>query len=148
MLVWSLNKSTSVKLIVLLSLIVILVIYNSLIYSSHSYTPSVALSPKAITGQELWQSNKCWSCHQIYGLGGYLGPDLTNIYSQPNKGPVYINTLLNSGVESMPNFDFSEAEKEAIIEYLKAIDQSGIYPNKEAEFEATGWVKIKYKDEK
>ena len=147
MLVWSISKSTSIKLIVLSSLIVIFIIYNRLIYSSHSYTPSVALSPKAITGQKLWQSNNCWSCHQIYGLGGYLGPDLTNIYSNPRKGPAYIETFLNSGVKSMPSFDFSEPEKEAIIEYLKTIDQSGIYPNKESEIEATGWVKIKHKNE-
>lgn len=147
MLVWSVNRGTQIKLIVLSSLIVILVIYNRLIYSSHSYTPSIALSPKAITGQNLWQRNNCWSCHQIYGLGGYLGPDLTNIYSNPNKGPDYISTFLNSGVQSMPVYNFSNSEKEAIIEYLKAIDQSGVYPNKESVIEATGWVKIKYKDE-
>lgn len=111
MLVWSLSKSTSIKLIVLSSLIVIFVIYNRLIYSSHSYTSSVALSPKAIAGQELWQSNNCWSCHQIYGLGGYLGPDLTNIYSNPSKGPVYINTFLNSGVKSMPSSIFQILKK-------------------------------------
>lgn len=134
-------------MIVLASLIIIFILYNRLVYSTDSYAPSIALSPKAITGQNLWQSNNCWSCHQVYGLGGYLGPDLTNIYSQPNKGPDYINTLLNSGVKSMPSFNFSESEKEAIIEYLKAIDQSGFYPNKESEIQATGWVKIKYKDE-
>ena len=47
----------------------------------------------------------------------------------------------------MPYFNFTEVEKEAIIEYLKVIDQSGFYPNYEADIEATGWVKIKYKDE-
>lgn len=147
MLVWSKNRSTTVKMIVLVSLIVIFIIYNRLIYSSESYSPSIALSPKAIKGQNLWQSNNCWSCHQIYGLGGYLGPDLTNIYSHPNKGPDYINAFLNSGIKSMPYFNFTEVEKEAIIEYLKVIDQSGFYPNYEADIEATGWVKIKYKDE-
>ena len=40
-----------------------------------------------------------------------------------------------------------EEEKEAIIEYLKGIDQSGFYPNFNADIEATGWVKIKYKNE-
>ena len=147
MLVRSKNRSTTVKVIVLVLLIVIFIIYNHFIYSTDSYSTTIALSPKAIKGQDLWQSHNCWSCHQIYGLGGYLGPDLTNIYSHPYKGPDYINAFLNSGVKSMPKFNFSEQEKEAIIEYLKVIDQSGFYPNYEANIEATGWVKIKFKNE-
>lgn len=145
--VWPKNRSTTVKMIVLGFLIFIFVIYNSLVYRTDSYSPSIALSPKALEGQNLWQRNNCWSCHQIYGLGGYLGPDLTNIYSQNNKGPDYINAFLNSGVKSMPRFNFSEPEKEAIIEYLRIIDQTGYYPNSDADIDITGWVNIKYKDE-
>jgi len=48
---------------------------------------TVSFSEKALQGQQLWQQNNCFSCHQIYGLGGYLGPDLTNVYSQRGKGP-------------------------------------------------------------
>ena len=102
----------------------------------------------AVKGQQLFQSNRCWSCHQLYGLGGYLGPDLTNVYSAEGKGSTYIKAFLNSGVKSMPQFHFSEEEKNALVEYLKTVDETGIYPNFDAEFEATGWVKIKYRNEK
>jgi len=84
----------------------------------------------------------------VYGLGGYLGQDLTNIYSSPNKGGSYIKAFLNSGVKSMPKFNFSEEEKEAIVSYLKHIDSTGYFPNYEASLHKTGWVELKYKNEK
>lgn len=124
------------------------VVYNYIVYNAESYFPAEKLSSQAIMGQQLFQSNRCWSCHQLYGLGGYLGPDLTNIYSDEKKGPLYIKAFLNSGVKSMPQFAFDEDEKNAIVEYLRHVDQSGIYPNYDAEINATGWVKIKYRNEK
>ncbi len=122
--------------------------YNYIVYNTNGYVAVEKLSPLAVKGQQLFQSNRCWSCHQLYGLGGYLGPDLTNIYSAEGKGPTYIKAFLNSGVKSMPQFYFSEEEKDALVQYLKQVDETGIYPNYNAEIEATGWVKIKYKNEK
>jgi nitric oxide reductase subunit C len=122
--------------------------YNYTIYTEPNTSRTAPLSDIAARGQTLWQQNNCFSCHQIYGLGGYLGPDLTNVYSNPDKGPAYIKSMLNSGVKSMPAFNFSDNEKEAIIAYLKEIDQSGQYPNRNAEFDYMGWVKITYKNEK
>ena len=123
-------------------------LYNYVVYNTDGYIASENLSPEAVRGQQLFQSNRCWSCHQLYGLGGYLGPDLTNVYSDEKKGPVYIKAFLNSGVMSMPQFHFDEEEKDAIVEYLRQVDQTGIYPNYDAEIEATGWVKIIYRNEK
>jgi nitric oxide reductase subunit C len=48
----------------------------------------------------------------------------------------------------MPQFHFSEEEKDALVEYLRLVDETGIYPNYDAEIEASGWVKIKYRNEK
>lgn len=122
--------------------------YNYLIYTSKEKETPIKLSKKALSGQKLWQDNNCWSCHQIYGLGGYLGPDLTNIYSNSNKGPNYIEAFLNSGVKSMPKFNFTKEEKKAIVAYLKTIDSTGYYPNHDAMIRANGWVELKYKNEK
>ena len=47
----------------------------------------------------------------------------------------------------MPQFNFSEEEKDALVQYHKQVDETGIYPNYDAEIEATGWVKLKYRDE-
>jgi nitric oxide reductase subunit C len=122
--------------------------YNYFIYTSNESENPVKLSSKALHGQKLWQNNNCWSCHQTYGLGGYLGPDLTNIYSNKNKGENYIKAFLNSGIKTMPKFNFSEEEKNALVAYLKAIDSTGFYPNYNAKINATGWVDLKYKNEK
>lgn len=136
------------KYVVLIAILgALFLVYNYIIYTSEGYTAKVELSPKAMEGQFLWQKNNCWSCHQLYGLGGYLGPDLTNVFSHPDKGPVYINAFLNSGVKTMPQYNFSVAEKEAIIEYLQVVDRTGYYPNFDANIEPSGWVTIKYKYE-
>lgn len=129
-------------------LILLFGVYNYVVYNTDGYVAVEKLSPVAVKGQQLFQNNRCWSCHQLYGLGGYLGPDLTNVYSTENKGPLYIKAFLNSGVKSMPQFNFSEEEKVALVEYLKQVDETGIYPNYDAEIETTGWVKVKYRNEK
>ncbi|OAD90222.1 hypothetical protein A7A78_06660 [Aequorivita soesokkakensis] len=121
--------------------------YNYVVYNTDGYVAVEKLSPMAVKGQQLFQNNRCWSCHQLYGLGGYLGPDLTNVYSAEGKGPTYIKAFLNSGVKSMPQFTFSEEEKNELVEYFKQVDETGIYPNYDAEIEATGWVKLKYRNE-
>ena len=103
------------------------------------------MSNSALAGQKLWQENNCTSCHQLYGLGGYLGPDLTNVISTPGKGIPYVKAFLNSGVKSMPEFDFSELEKEQISMFLAHVDSTGYYPNYDAQFNKDGWVTIDYK---
>ena len=53
--------------------------------------------------------------------------------------------MLNSGVNAMPKFSFKENEKEALVQFLKEVDQTGYYPNDEASIEYNGWVEIKNK---
>lgn len=74
-------------------------------------------------GKLLWQQYNCNACHQVYGLGGFLGPDLTNTYS--TRGPAYTKAILQSGTVTMPNFQFSERELKGLMAYLKNIDASG-----------------------
>jgi nitric oxide reductase subunit C len=78
---------------------------------------------EAANGKWLWQKYNCTACHQVYGLGGYLGPDLTNVYSE--KGPQYIRAFLQAGTTVMPDFRLSDADMNALTAYLKAIDASG-----------------------
>jgi len=142
------HNKTKNNIIIITVLISIFCIYNFLIYSSEEREVSIKLSPNALKGQTLWQNNNCWSCHQVYGLGGYLGPDLTNIFSNPNKGEKYIKAFLNSGIKSMPKFNFTEAEKDNLVAFFQQIDSTGYYPNMEAVIKPNGWVELKYKDEK
>ena len=141
-------NSTKNYIVVIILMVTIFSIYNFVVYTSNSYSVSEPLSPQAIEGQEIWHKESCWACHQIYGLGGYLGPDLTNIISNPNKGPAFIKAFMNTGVNTMPKFNFTDSELDAIIEYLTSIDKTGYFPNYDAQIDPSGWVKIKYKDEK
>ncbi|WP_325202721.1 cytochrome c [Flavobacterium sp.] len=129
----------------MLTLVSVFGFYNFIIYAEDDSGNQKRLSDQALKGQELWQQNNCFSCHQLYGLGGYLAPDLTNIYSAENKGADYIKAFLNSGIKAMPRFHFTEDEKEAIVTFLKEVDESGYYPNHKAAIKADGWVEIEYK---
>jgi len=123
-------------------LIIFFSVYNYFIYTQS--TPSeIRLSSLAIKGQQIFQDNNCISCHQIYGLGGYLGPDITNVISR--RGEPYFKAMLQSGVKSMPKFNFSENEANAISQFLKEVDKTGIYPNFNSETNAFGWVDIEYR---
>jgi nitric oxide reductase subunit C len=76
-------------------------------------------------GHVLYQENNCVACHQIYGLGGYMGPDLTNVIS--SKGEVYASAFLMSGTVRMPNFGFTEQEIEDLVRFLEFVDTMGTY---------------------
>ena len=131
--------------IVIVSLISLFIVYNVIIYTQKSASSAVSMTIEARQGEQIWQNNNCTSCHQLYGLGGYLGPDLTNVISNPEKGSNYVKAFLNSGVKSMPEFNFSENEKDLLVEFLSHVDKTGFYPNENAVFENDGWVSIQYK---
>lgn len=136
---------SSKYLIILSVLICLFSLYNFVIYTSQSEYKAVHLSKKAINGENIWLQNNCNSCHQIYGLGGYLGPDITNVYSREGKGAKYIKTIVNSGIQSMPKFNFSEEEKEQLVQFFKEIDQTGYYPDTNVTINSGGWVSIRNK---
>lgn len=137
--------SSGKYLIILFALLALFSTYNYIIYSDSSAYGEVRLSQKAIDGENIWLQNNCNSCHQIYGLGGYLGPDLTNVYSRRHDEN-YLKSMINSGIKAMPEFHFTTNEKDALIQFLKEVDQTGHYPNLNASVETNGWVKIEYKN--
>lgn len=96
-------------------------------YSAWLYLrpPAAAAGHSALAdkGKMLWQRHNCIACHQVYGLGGYLGPDLTNVYAR--GGAAYIKAFLMKGTAVMPDFRLTEPEMESIVAYLKAVDASG-----------------------
>ena len=98
-----------------------------LIYSGYLYThlPRQLSQENELAdqGKMNWQKYNCGSCHQVYGLGGYLGPDLTNTFSL--RGKDYIKAFLMSGTTSMPNFHLTPKEINALLAYLACIDATG-----------------------
>lgn len=76
----------------------------------------------AVQGRMVWQKHNCHVCHQLYGLGGFLGPDLTNV---SEKGFFYVDAFLKNGANSMPEFSLSEEETRQLFEFLKSTNASG-----------------------
>lgn len=78
---------------------------------------------KVRRGLRVWQERNCVSCHQLYGLGGYMGPDLTNTLG--DKGEVRIRTFVRYGTGRMPAHAMSDAELDALVAFLGWVDRSG-----------------------
>ena len=97
--------------------------YSSWVYTGGTENGSV-MNGKAILGKALWQQHNCMVCHQVFGLGGYLGPELTTVISDSNRGEQYARIFLEKGGTQMPNFRLKPVETDAIIEYLKHIDSN------------------------
>ena len=85
---------------------------------------SPEMTSTAIKGKIVFQEKNCISCHQIFGLGGYLGPELTNTISQKNKGKAYAEAVITGGIGRMPNFHLKSDEVQAVMAYLEYIDNS------------------------
>ena len=112
-----------IKVLVILCLLILFLSYSFYLYKLN-YSSVHSATTLADKGKILWQTKNCGACHQIYGLGGYLGPDLTNIYS--SKGDEHIKASLHAGTDIMPTFNLSDSEVTEIVAYLKSIDATGV----------------------
>jgi nitric oxide reductase subunit C len=54
-----------------------------------------------------------------------MGPDLTNIISDPHKGEQYARIIIRSGTNRMPHFQFTDLQVEQLVAFLKQVDRSG-----------------------
>jgi nitric oxide reductase subunit C len=103
--------------------------YSLLLYTKGTDdTTNLSASEKAdmLRGKQLFQKHNCASCHQLYGLGGYLGPELTTTYSDKERGETAIRTFLKNGGPRMPNFNLNDQEINQLVSFLKYVDASAI----------------------
>jgi nitric oxide reductase subunit C len=110
------------RFIVLTLLLAAFICYSLYLYAElpvKNYTTD----KESDSGKLTWQKYNCTACHQVYGLGGYLGPDLTNVYSI--RGTAYIQAFLKTGTSIMPDYHLSEKEIKDLTAFLKTIDTSG-----------------------
>ncbi len=113
--------------------------YSAYVYTNGTEASHVApMGDEARYGQALFQQHNCVACHQFYGLGGYMGPDLTNVIS--NRGSAYARAFLMSGTQRMPNFNLNESELDAMVAFLEFVDTTGRYPADEYQINWIGTV--------
>lgn len=115
-------NAEKIKLVVFIALALGFLGYSFSLYISPP-VPGKKSNPAADHGKQVWQQQNCGACHQVYGLGGYLGPDLTNAYTK--RGPAYIRAFVQAGTPAMPSFLLPEKDIDALLEYLREIDASG-----------------------
>lgn len=84
------------------------------------------LGPSAALGRAAWLARGCGTCHALYGLGGLLGPDLTNVVSR--RGRHLVVSVLAQGRGAMPRLGLTAQEISRIADYLEAVDRTGRFP--------------------
>lgn len=122
--------------------------YSFWIYSVPYFKPNPIASNEqnlASNGRLVFQKYNCHTCHQIYGLGGYLGPDLTNVFSRRQENEDYLKAIIHSGVRQMPAFDVSEVEMNELITFLKNLDATGTANVTDYDLETIGTITLKVK---
>lgn len=106
-----------------IALVASFVIYSFCINILTHDSVKTPLTSEINEGWKLWQDKNCQACHQIYGLGGYMGPDLTN--SASIVGTDYMKAIMQNGTSRMPNFHLSKDEIEKLTMFLAWVDKSG-----------------------
>ena len=96
------------------------------------------LTETVAKGKMLWEENNCIGCHSLLGEGAYFAPELGNVYTRygGKEGIIaFIKSRPKDGIpgrRSMPQFNFSDEELDAIAEFLKyssEINTAGWPPN-------------------
>src|ERR1035437_6812018 len=134
--------STSTRRIIFWVLIVLFFIHSSLVFTigTNEDSGKNLMTEEAQNGKLLFQKYNCTACHQLYGLGGYMGPDLTNMMSAPGKGEIFAHALLQAGTQRMPNFQMTEEEIKSLVAYLKYVDKTGVSPVKKFKINFDGTI--------
>ena len=82
-----------------------------------------AITPQVVAGKKVWETRNCIGCHTLLGEGAYFAPELGNVYER--RGPDFIKGWIKAmpsntpGRRQMPNFDFSDAQLDDLVEFLK-----------------------------
>ena len=97
------------------------------------------ITEQVALGKEVWEENNCIGCHSLLGEGAYFAPELGNVYERFGKSTEAIKGFIKSrpkdgipGRRSMPQFNLTEEELDALAEFLKyanGIDTADWPPN-------------------
>ncbi len=118
-------------------------LFLALIFDTESALPEtdnrLNITEQVAHGKRLWEVNNCIGCHTLLGEGAYFAPELGNVYTRFGNSKEAIMGFIKSrpvdgipGRRSMPQFNFTDEELEAVAEFLKyssEINTQGWPPN-------------------
>ncbi|MEZ5589315.1 MAG: cytochrome c [Gammaproteobacteria bacterium] len=117
-----------------------ILLFLALTFQTHQAWPELSkpenITPAVVRGKQIWEDNNCIGCHTLLGEGAYFAPELGNVYDR--RGPEFIKIWMQvqptgaPGRRQMPQFNLSEPDVDALIEFLKwtgEIDTAGWPPN-------------------
>jgi len=107
-----------------------ILLFLALSYDTSGQVPNrdnhEALTEKVALGKQVWEENNCIGCHSLLGEGAYFAPELGNVYKRFGNSTEAIIGFIKSrpeqgipGRRSMPQFNLSDEELEAVAEFLK-----------------------------
>ncbi len=109
------------------------------VQSSHKRDHRENITEKVALGKKVWEDNNCIGCHTLLGEGAYFAPELGNVYKRFGNSTAAIMAFIKTrpkegipGRRSMPQFNLSDEELEAVAEFLKwtsEIDTNNWPPN-------------------
>ncbi|UYG07662.1 c-type cytochrome [Halomonas sp. M4R1S46] len=114
-------------------------LFAALTAHSHWYmvtdsTDSAGLTESVAHGKEVWEENMCINCHSIMGEGAYFAPELGNVWTRyggrenPEAARAGLIAWMNAqplgapGRRQMPQFDLSDKELNALVDFLEWTD--------------------------
>ena len=105
-------------------------VFAALIFDSERKIPqrsnAEAITPQVVRGKHLWETRNCIGCHTLLGEGAYFAPELGNVVTRYGEEGVkaFITSRPVDGIpgrRSMPQFNLTERELEAITAFLKNV---------------------------
>ena len=107
-----------------------ILLFLALTFDTSSKTPQrdnhAAITEQVALGKKVWEENDCIGCHTLLGEGAYFAPELGNVYKRFGNSTEAIAGFIRSrpaegvpGRRSMPQFNLSDEELNAVAEFLK-----------------------------
>ena len=85
-----------------------------------------AMSPRFVSGAQVYVARGCSGCHQVNGTGGKIGPSLDGLIDRRSKKWVrahFTSPRKFSPGSIMPPYQFENAEEEDLITYLFSLPE-------------------------
>lgn len=111
------------KLKLYLLILFCFLVQNAFVYFDLPNPRVERLSTVEHQGLKIWRREGCMFCHQFYGQGGFMGPDLTNVASRVSLEDLSLR--LDVGGYRMPSFKLKKEEKEQLYAYLRFMNSTG-----------------------